>query len=849
MATFLNIRTTDAGKALLADVHAGDEELTITHVAFGSGVWEQADHDAMSLTVLKNEMVRVVPSDGKQEGSEAEILCVLTNEDLDTGFALTEIGIIAQRKDNSEVLYMADGVPPVQSTWISSKEEHQLAVPITLRIVCSSSSNVDIRVKAGAPLTGTELDLHDTAAAAHADIRQELASHTHTPAQAGLGNLPNTKSDSAASASSDQLATSKAVKTVMDAVTAHKIADDPHNVLPQVEQVLDEKQLATSKDIKTAMDAVAAHKAEDDPHNVMVQVEQALDEKQSYDEVLREQVNKLISGNAVGTEGKWKFTYRNSITINNRYVATYDVGPITLLLNSDIASDIRVGSYDQINSDIQAFTVGDSGRVYSAYSTGYLASTNEVRDVFIHPKHCDVQSDFTIGNTYPVYVFQESTDAIDQQTGELDVVEYVVGSRALGVTGIFSELVGDVSDDSAPDNYGFNTHGKVVTVTGRNVSSSGSIYFYTGKNIVTNVAGAKVRVLGTVSSGQLGSVRALFRKADGSVGVTPETLVNSTGAFDITVEIPSEHSGAAVTSLKEMECLSHDGGALTINDLHFTLLETESLPFVRWNRAVLNVGYWKGKNWQSQLLYDATSYENGRRFKLSRKSIGANNATMVDTLEVMKADKTWQIFTPAYPTGKFQWAGDTEGNTVLVNTKHSYVSLGYVSEEDMLLNSAVRIMYKTKARCMRSAQSEAESVAISEEVFFPNLAHADRGPYLCSDLINNAPVAPHSWLATTGAKISYSTHGPKGRRLDVTHYTPHSELARGATNPACAVRFMLSPVSGTLHLVGHFKEMIHDADWGDSGTLESRNDVVTSTDDNGNVVLTGCMSYNTGIPA
>ena len=235
MATFINVRTTEVGQALLAQVHAGSEELTITGIAFGSGAWTDEEYAERNLTALNNEVMRVAPSGGRQSGGAADITCVLTNVTLDEGFALTELGVIAEKKDGSEVLYMADCVPPVKSTWISAKDEYRIEIPVTLRIKCSSNSTVEIRVESTVPVTNEDLENHNTAPNAHHDIRELLrththtwsvitgkpsvfppAGHTHTPNQVGLSNLPNAKSDSVTSTNSNSLATSKAVKIAYD---------------------------------------------------------------------------------------------------------------------------------------------------------------------------------------------------------------------------------------------------------------------------------------------------------------------------------------------------------------------------------------------------------------------------------------------------------------------------------------------------------------------------------------------------------------------------------------------------------------------------------------------------------
>lgn len=174
MATFANIQTTESGQVLLAQVHAGSEQLTITGIAFGSGIWTEEEYAARNLTALKNEVLRVAPSGGEQSGGVADITCVLTNAALETGFALTELGVIAKKADDTEVLYMVDSVEAAKSTWISPASEHLMQIPVELRIACSSTSQIDIRIESTAPVTSADLESHNNSEEAHPSLQAHV---------------------------------------------------------------------------------------------------------------------------------------------------------------------------------------------------------------------------------------------------------------------------------------------------------------------------------------------------------------------------------------------------------------------------------------------------------------------------------------------------------------------------------------------------------------------------------------------------------------------------------------------------------------------------------------------------
>lgn len=91
--------------------------------------------------------------------------------------------------------------------------------------------------------------------------------------------LYKVRSDSVVSTSTYRFATSKAVKTVMDALNGHKDTSDPHGIIARVKGLLTSSITSTStttfaapKAVKTVNDNVNAHKVATDPHNAQSRI-------------------------------------------------------------------------------------------------------------------------------------------------------------------------------------------------------------------------------------------------------------------------------------------------------------------------------------------------------------------------------------------------------------------------------------------------------------------------------------------------------------------------------------------------------------------------------------------------
>lgn len=584
----------------------------------------------------------------------------------------------------------------------------------------------------------------------------------------------------------------------------------------------------------------------------------------SYEAILQEQITKAISGQILGKEGKWKFVESVTISPTEVGVVNWFSTPSLRLIDINKAVARRYGTYNALDVGVNAIVIGDSGTPFEAHlveidakGVGYI--------VGLRPEHDSTIDDFTVGNSYHVLIFIESTDSSDQQTGSRDVSEYYLGGKGAAYPVYNGKQVFDFgSSRYYQDHYFAKSHStrmpqaSVLTVTVHNVYEAVNPLFrlslleqaYTNGWVLTkdNVAMTYDDVTHTLTwSGTTGSPWAVFDDITMRIRMDSGFIVADSDD-DIVISIAySLGDGDQTVSFGRMKSRVQSGTStnLTYSENTCACVDMETvLPVGSYGE--LNVGYWDGKVWKRQLLGDLKILADGSiPLKLGNKYKPQPHAG----IEVRKADGAWQTYTLGDVREQFKWGRRDAYNVYYISVRASYAALGYSSEADMLANSAVRVLYQTKTRVWRPCQSAAPALVASDEVFFPNLAGSGWGAHLCADLINNVPVASQSWInGATVLKTSYQA-GAEGKRVEVSTYSSDNELARGASNPACAVRFMLSSIGGTLHMVCHFKELIYDKNWGDNSYIDSKDYVVTTTDDNGNVVLCGCMAYDTEIPA
>ncbi|MFA9394775.1 MAG: phage tail protein [Halodesulfovibrio sp.] len=228
---------TKAGLAALVEAEESGTKLQATHMALGDGNGSVPEHTTSSPSLI-NEVWRgalqsiTINEQGDSDAGKQVVFEVHVPINAG-GWYIREAALYA-----GDVL-LAIGTHPVM--WKPAPEEptkmeHVIKAPVTFGNAGAVSLIVDPTVVlASQEFVNEQLAEHNGSQDAHPHLKKLLdqhthtwsvitgkpsvfppAAHTHIPAQAGLGNLPNAKSDSVTSTSGNSLATSKAVKIAYD---------------------------------------------------------------------------------------------------------------------------------------------------------------------------------------------------------------------------------------------------------------------------------------------------------------------------------------------------------------------------------------------------------------------------------------------------------------------------------------------------------------------------------------------------------------------------------------------------------------------------------------------------------
>ena len=142
------VLTTD-GKALLAKWQAGGATPQITHAAIGSGSYTKTE-DASTRTSLKAEKLGI--SSAAADGDTLNLRFVFSNDNVTTGFSVTEVGVFAKDPDKGEVLYSisVSADESVADFFPAYSGNHSVSSIFDYYIKTSNSENVTILGGTGA---------------------------------------------------------------------------------------------------------------------------------------------------------------------------------------------------------------------------------------------------------------------------------------------------------------------------------------------------------------------------------------------------------------------------------------------------------------------------------------------------------------------------------------------------------------------------------------------------------------------------------------------------------------------------------------------------------------------------
>lgn len=173
MAQFPLLKLTRTGQEMTG-MSQGGGKLTFVRVELGDGELKEGD-SIETLTALKHGIMQLPLQGYQSEGNgKARLRFIVDNSALAAGFINREIGVFAKIENGAEQLYAYTNAGNY-TDWIPSKETPIDGDIVDLHIVIGNAPNVVIETMNGAYAAKIDIDAHNKAPDAHADLRALIA--------------------------------------------------------------------------------------------------------------------------------------------------------------------------------------------------------------------------------------------------------------------------------------------------------------------------------------------------------------------------------------------------------------------------------------------------------------------------------------------------------------------------------------------------------------------------------------------------------------------------------------------------------------------------------------------------
>ena len=174
MAQFPLLKLTRTGQEMTG-MSQGGGKLTFVRVELGDGELKEGD-SIETLTALKHGVMQLPLQGYQSEGNgKARLRFIVDNSALAAGFINREIGVFAKIENGAEQLYAYTNAGNY-ADWIPSKETPIDGDIVDLHIVIGNAPNVVIETSNGAYAAKIDIEEHNKAPDAHADLRALIAS-------------------------------------------------------------------------------------------------------------------------------------------------------------------------------------------------------------------------------------------------------------------------------------------------------------------------------------------------------------------------------------------------------------------------------------------------------------------------------------------------------------------------------------------------------------------------------------------------------------------------------------------------------------------------------------------------
>ena len=173
MAQFPLLKLTRTGQEMTG-MSQGGGKLTFVRVEVGDGELKEGD-SIETLTALKHGIMQLPLQGYQSDGNgKARLRFIVDNSALTAGFINREIGVFAKIENGAEQLYAYTNAGNY-ADWIPSKETPIDSDIVDLHIVIGNAPNVVIETSNGAYAAKIDIEEHNKAPDAHADLRALIA--------------------------------------------------------------------------------------------------------------------------------------------------------------------------------------------------------------------------------------------------------------------------------------------------------------------------------------------------------------------------------------------------------------------------------------------------------------------------------------------------------------------------------------------------------------------------------------------------------------------------------------------------------------------------------------------------
>ena len=173
MAQFPLLKLTRTGQEMTG-MSQGGGKLTFVRVELGDGELKEGD-SIETLTALKHGIMQLPLQGYQSEGNgKARLRFIVDNSALAAGFINREIGVFAKIENGAEQLYAYTNAGNY-ADWIPSKETPIDGDIVDLHIVIGNAPNVVIDTSNDAYAAKIDIEEHNKASDAHADLRALIA--------------------------------------------------------------------------------------------------------------------------------------------------------------------------------------------------------------------------------------------------------------------------------------------------------------------------------------------------------------------------------------------------------------------------------------------------------------------------------------------------------------------------------------------------------------------------------------------------------------------------------------------------------------------------------------------------